>query len=140
MDNLKISKHTDAVMFSVRIDRALLNAYDDLALKTGHSRNKLIALALEYAQKSSWWRAKSRPRPPPGPDGLFGAFSVPAPPGAACRARAAERRGGGAPAGAPHKKQNGTAGQMAPAVPFCFSRSALRPPGAGKFSAAFHAT
>ena len=37
MDNLKISKHTDAVMFSVRIDRALLNAYDDLALKTGHS-------------------------------------------------------------------------------------------------------
>ncbi len=67
MDNLKISKHTDAVMFSVRIDRALLSAYDDLALKTGHSRNKLIALALEYAQKKFVVEGEEPPPPAAGP-------------------------------------------------------------------------
>lgn len=50
MTELKISKHTDAAMFSVRIDRAVLNTYDDLPLKTGYSHNKLIALAPEYAR------------------------------------------------------------------------------------------
>ena len=50
MTELKISKHTDAAMFSIRIDRAVLNTYDDLPLKTGYSHNKLIALAPEYAR------------------------------------------------------------------------------------------
>lgn len=67
MDELRISKHTDAVIFSIRIDRALLNAYDDLALKTGHSRNKLMALALEYAQKKFVAEGEEPPAPTAGP-------------------------------------------------------------------------
>lgn len=50
MDELKISKKTEAVMFTIRIDRSLLEFYDRLAQYTGRSRNELFGLALDYAK------------------------------------------------------------------------------------------
>ena len=50
MDELKISKKTEAVMFTIRVDRSLLEFYDDLSKKTNRSRNELICLALEFAK------------------------------------------------------------------------------------------
>ena len=50
MDELKISKKTEAVMFTIRIDRSLLEFYDDLAKRTNRSRNELIGMALEFAK------------------------------------------------------------------------------------------
>ncbi|WP_418972431.1 CopG family transcriptional regulator [Allofournierella sp.] len=37
-------------MFTVRIDRSILDFYDRLAQQTGHSRNELLGLALNYAK------------------------------------------------------------------------------------------
>ncbi|MBE5038532.1 CopG family transcriptional regulator [Subdoligranulum sp. DSM 109015] len=50
MDELKISKKTEAVMFTIRVDRSLLEFYDNLAKKTNRSRNELIGMALEFAK------------------------------------------------------------------------------------------
>ena len=50
MDELKISKKTEAVMFIIRVDRSLLEFYDNLAKKTNRSRNELIGIALEFAK------------------------------------------------------------------------------------------
>lgn len=50
MDELKISKKTEAVMFTIRVDRSLMEFYDDLAKKTNRSRNELISMALEFAK------------------------------------------------------------------------------------------
>lgn len=50
MDELKISKKTEAVMFTIRVDRSLMEFYDDLAKKTNRSRNELIGMALEFAK------------------------------------------------------------------------------------------
>ena len=50
MGELKISKKTEPVTFSVRIDRSVLAFYDRLAGQTNHSRNELLGLALDYAK------------------------------------------------------------------------------------------
>ena len=50
MDELKIKKLTEPVTTTIRIDRSILDFYDDLAGKTNRSRNELIGLALDYAK------------------------------------------------------------------------------------------
>lgn len=46
---LKITKRTQPVMFSIRVDKSIVDYYDELASQTNRSRNELIALALEFA-------------------------------------------------------------------------------------------
>ncbi len=48
-DVLKISKRTQPVMFSIRVDKSIIEYYDRLAIETNRSRNELISLALEFA-------------------------------------------------------------------------------------------
>lgn len=50
MDELKITKRTEPIMFTIRVDKSLVDFYDDLARKTNRSRNELIGMALEYAK------------------------------------------------------------------------------------------
>lgn len=50
MDELRIKKLTEPVMFTIRVDKSILDFYDDLARKTNRSRNELIGLALDYAK------------------------------------------------------------------------------------------
>lgn len=47
---INISKRTQSVMFSIRVDKSILDYYDDLAAKTNRSRNELISIALEFAK------------------------------------------------------------------------------------------
>ena len=46
---LTITKRTQPVMFSIRIDKSIVDYYDKLAGETNRSRNELIARALEFA-------------------------------------------------------------------------------------------
>lgn len=46
---LKISKKTQPVMFSIRVDKTIVDYYDKLASETNRSRNELISMALEFA-------------------------------------------------------------------------------------------
>lgn len=39
-----------SVMFTIRVDKSIVDFYDDLAQKANRSRNELIGLALEYAK------------------------------------------------------------------------------------------
>lgn len=48
-DSINISKKSDSVMFTIRIERDVAEFYDELAAKTNHSRNELIGIALKYA-------------------------------------------------------------------------------------------
>ena len=50
MEELKISKRTEPVMFSIRIDKSLVDFYDRLAQQTNRSRNEVIGMALEFAR------------------------------------------------------------------------------------------
>ncbi len=50
MDELKISKKTEPVMFTIRIDKTLVDFYDNLADETNRSRNELIGMALDFAK------------------------------------------------------------------------------------------
>lgn len=50
MDEFKIAKKMEPVMFTIRIDKNLLDFYDTLARETNRSRNEVIALALEFAR------------------------------------------------------------------------------------------
>lgn len=49
-ESINISKRTQSVMFSIRVDKSILDYYDDLAAKTNRSRNELISIALEFAK------------------------------------------------------------------------------------------
>ena len=42
-------KEDKSVTMTIRIDRDLQEAYNDLAMKTNRSRNELISMALRYA-------------------------------------------------------------------------------------------
>lgn len=44
-----IPKEDKAVTMTIRIDKALQEAYNDLSAKTNRSRNELIGMALQYA-------------------------------------------------------------------------------------------
>lgn len=50
MDELKIKKLTEPVMFTIRVDKSIVDFYDDLARRTNRSRNELIGLALDFAK------------------------------------------------------------------------------------------
>lgn len=50
MDGLKITKKTEPVSFTIRIDKTISDFYDQLAFKTNRSRNEVIGMALEYAK------------------------------------------------------------------------------------------
>ncbi len=50
MDELKIARRTEPVMFTIRIDRTLVEFYDHLAQQTNRSRNEVIGMALEFAK------------------------------------------------------------------------------------------
>lgn len=50
MDELKIVKRTEAAMFTIRIDKTLVDFYDKLAQDTNRSRNEVISMALEFAK------------------------------------------------------------------------------------------
>lgn len=50
MDELRIKKLSEPVTFTIRVDKSIVDFYDDLAGKTNRSRNELIGLALEYAK------------------------------------------------------------------------------------------
>ena len=50
MDEFKITKKTEPVMFTIRVDKSLVDFYDSLAKETNRSRNEVIALALEFAK------------------------------------------------------------------------------------------
>ena len=50
MDELKIKKLTEPVMFTIRVDKSIVDFYDALARRTNRSRNELIGLALDFAK------------------------------------------------------------------------------------------
>ena len=50
MHELKIKKLTEPVMFTIRVDKSIVDFYDDLARRTNRSRNELIGLALDFAK------------------------------------------------------------------------------------------
>ena len=50
MEELKITKRTEPVMFTIRVDKSIVDFYDDLAQKTNRSRNELIGLAFEVCE------------------------------------------------------------------------------------------
>ena len=50
MDELKIKKLKEPVTTTIRVDKSILDFYDDLSGKTNRSRNELIGLALDYAK------------------------------------------------------------------------------------------
>ena len=50
MEELRITKKTEPVMFTIRVDKSIVDFYDDLARKTNRYRNELIGLALEFAK------------------------------------------------------------------------------------------
>lgn len=50
MDELRIKKLSKPVTFTIRVDKSIVDFYDDLAGKTNRSRNELIGLALDYAK------------------------------------------------------------------------------------------
>ena len=50
MDELKIKKLTEPVTFTIRVDKSIVDLYDDLARRTNRSRNELIGLALDFAK------------------------------------------------------------------------------------------
>ena len=50
MYELKITKRTEPVMFTIRVDKSIVDFYDELSRKTNRSRNELIGMALEFAK------------------------------------------------------------------------------------------
>ena len=48
-ERLEISKRTQPVMFTIRVDKTIVDYYDNLAAETNRSRNELISMALEFA-------------------------------------------------------------------------------------------
>lgn len=48
-EKLEISKRTQPVMFTIRVDKTIVDYYDSLAAETNRSRNELISMALEFA-------------------------------------------------------------------------------------------
>ena len=49
MDEQKITKKTEPVMFTIRVDKSIVDFYDNLSRETKRSLYELIAMALEFA-------------------------------------------------------------------------------------------
>lgn len=50
MDKFVVTPKEDkAVTMTIRIDRTIQEAYNELSIKTNRSRNELIGMALQYA-------------------------------------------------------------------------------------------
>ena len=49
MDELRIKKLSEPVTFTIRVDKSIVDFYDDLAGKTNRSRNELVNLLLDAA-------------------------------------------------------------------------------------------
>jgi len=43
------TKTDSSITMTIRIDRELQQKYDELSAKSGHSRNELMTMALQYA-------------------------------------------------------------------------------------------
>ena len=56
MDELKITKRTEPVMFTIRVDKSIVDFYDDLAQKTNRSRNELIGVCKRQNQNRAMTR------------------------------------------------------------------------------------
>lgn len=50
MDELKITKKTEQIMFTIRVDKSILETYDAIAKQSNRSRNEVISLALDFAK------------------------------------------------------------------------------------------
>jgi len=50
MNELKITKKTEAVSFTIRVDKSIIEFYERLANDTNRSRNEVISMALEFAR------------------------------------------------------------------------------------------
>ena len=48
-EKLNVTRKTQPVMFSISVDKTIVDYYDKLATETNRSRNELIAMALEFA-------------------------------------------------------------------------------------------
>ena len=46
-------KDEESVQISIRIEKRIKDSFDDIAKKSGRSRNQLINLALDYALKNA---------------------------------------------------------------------------------------
>lgn len=57
-------KEDKSVTMTIRIDRALQEAYNELAAKTNRSRNELIGMALQYALDHMELKEKYRKEQP----------------------------------------------------------------------------
>ena len=49
MDELRIKKLSEPVTFTIRVDKSIVDFYDELAGRTNRSRNELINLLLDSA-------------------------------------------------------------------------------------------
>lgn len=59
MDKFVVTpKEDNYVVMTIRIERALQEAYDDLSAKTNRSRNELMGMALRYAIENMELREK----------------------------------------------------------------------------------
>lgn len=56
-----VPKEDKAVTMTIRIDKALQEAYNDLSAKTNRSRNELIGMALQYALDNMEIKDKEEP-------------------------------------------------------------------------------
>ena len=48
-EKLNVTRKTQPVMFSIRVDKTIIDYYDKLAIETNRSRNEIISMALEFA-------------------------------------------------------------------------------------------
>jgi predicted transcriptional regulator len=49
---------TESTTLTIRIDKDVIARFDDLAIKSGHSRNSLINMALHYALENLKFEGK----------------------------------------------------------------------------------
>lgn len=52
VEELKILKKTQPTMFTIRVDKTIVDFYDKLAADTNRSRNEVISMALEHMMKN----------------------------------------------------------------------------------------
>lgn len=48
-EQINVRKKSEPVMFTIRVDKRIVDFYDNLSAELNRSRNELIAMALEYS-------------------------------------------------------------------------------------------